>query len=123
VLLPDVDMRFFRFSLLSFIISGMLWGAVASMPAQASGGLEYAPPEAMFAEDLHQKVTLPGRINLNQASLNQLAILPGFDVDLALKVMRSRPFSNLQDFYQKMPSSSHRQLNYLLDRLQALVNF
>lgn len=83
----------------------------------------YVPPEFVYADDLRQAVTLPGRVNINQASFNQLNILPGFDADLALKVLRSRPFKDMQDFYARMPASSHKQIDVLLERLQSSIRF
>ena len=89
------------------------------VPASAA----YVPPEFVYAHDLHQTIALPGRININEASFNQLNLLPGFDADLALKVLRSRPFDNMQDFYRKMPPPSRQQLNTFLDRLQNRIQF
>jgi hypothetical protein len=103
------------------ILSTGIGLAMVCVPACRAG--YYVPPEFVYADDLRQSVTLPGRININQASFNQLNILPGFDADLALKVLRSRPFRDMHDFYLKMPASSHKQIDILLERLQNSIRF
>lgn len=105
---------------------GRLLGACAllallSPAAQAySFRQSYIPPEIAYADDLRQKVTLPGKIDVNQANFNQLKLLPGFDEELALKLMRIRPIENIQDFY-RMPGLEHKQVERLIQMIQPKI--
>jgi hypothetical protein len=111
---------------LAFLLltSAMAVSAIYS-PVQAGVAPTGNPimPEAEYADDLSQTITLQPRIHVNHASLNQLRLLPGFDSDLALKVMRSRPFVNMNDFYQKMPVPCKKRLGFMRARLQLVVSF
>lgn len=91
--------------------------------AQAASYMEnYIPPELAFADDLRQKVKLPGKININRASLNQLEVIPGLDEELALKIIRTRPFENFQDFY-RMPGVEKKRIDRLIKQLQPKIIF
>jgi hypothetical protein len=83
----------------------------------------YIPPENLFAAALHQTITLPERIDINRSSLNQLKILPGFDEDLALKILRYRPFQDIQDLYRKMPRIDRKHLQRLIEQIQPHIRF
>lgn len=83
----------------------------------------YMPPELAFADDLRQKVTIPEKVNINRGSLNQLLVLPGFDEEIALKVMRHRPFEDVQDFYRKMPGLEKKNIDRLIQQIQPKVLF
>lgn len=89
----------------------------------ATYGEPYAPPELAYANDLRQTVTMAKRVNINQTGLNQLKVLPGFDEELALKVMRVRPFEGVQDFYRKMPDLSKKNIDLLIQQIQPKVMF
>jgi hypothetical protein len=80
-------------------------------------------PEARYADDLDETIKVHAQVRINQASLNQLQILPGFDQDLALKVIRLRPFKNIADMNRKMPASSKHKLAVIQNRLQRAVRF
>lgn len=93
-------------------------------PAMALMGWDaYIPPELAFKDDIRQKVTLPKKLNINQSSLTQLQVLPGFDEEIALKVMRGRPFSDIQDFYGKLPGLSKKQIDTLIEQIQPKILF
>ncbi|MCE3235340.1 MAG: Helix-hairpin-helix motif [Vampirovibrio sp.] len=83
----------------------------------------YMPPELAFADDLNQKVTVPERVNINRGSLNQLLVLPGFNEEIALKVIRHRPFEGVQDFYKKMPGLEKKNIDRLIQQIQPKVLF
>lgn len=83
----------------------------------------YIPPELAFSDDLRQKITLPTKLNINQSSLTQLKILPGFDEEIALKVMRGRPFVDIQDFYSKLPGLNKKQIDHLIEQVQPRILF
>ncbi len=105
---------------------GVLLGVLLSLGATVWGAtLEepYAPPEIAYAHDLRQSVTVARRVNINKTGLNQLKALPGLDEELALKVMRVRPFEGVQDFYRKMPDLSKKNMDLLIQQLQPKVLF
>lgn len=83
----------------------------------------YMPPELAFADDLRQKVNIPEKVNINRGTLNQLLVLPGFDEEIALKVMRHRPFEGVQDFYKKMPGLEKKNIDRLIQQIQPKVLF
>jgi DNA uptake protein ComE-like DNA-binding protein len=96
---------------------------IQAQPAQAASLWDsYMPPELAYADDLRQKVKLPGQVNINRASLNQLEALPGLDQELALKIIRHRPFENIQEFY-RMSGVEKKQLDRLIRQLQPKVIF
>ena len=83
----------------------------------------YIPPEIAFAEELQQKVKVSQQLNLNTMNLVELQTLPGFSEDLALKIIRQRPFSDFQDFYHRMPSVSNQQLKIFIQQFQSKLKF
>lgn len=84
----------------------------------------YIPPELAFQDDLRQTITLPQRININQDSLNQLKALPGLNnEDIALKVMRNRPYTDVQDFYRKLPGLDKKRIDRLIQQIQPKIKF
>lgn len=83
----------------------------------------YMPPELTYADDLRQKITIPGQVSINHGSLNQLMALPGLDEEIALKIMRNRPFEGVQDFYKKMPGLSRKNIDRLIQQLQPKLLF
>lgn len=112
--------------MLPSLMSGLfLLGILASYPASfgATNWEPYFPPEVAFADHLRQKVTVPAQININQGSLSQLETLPGFTEDIALKVLRSRPFADIQDFYRRLPGLDKKSLNRLIEQIQPKAIF
>ncbi|WP_373531958.1 ComEA family DNA-binding protein [Vampirovibrio sp.] len=103
------------------LLTGITW--VAPGAWAATYWEPYIPPEVAFADDLRQKIALPAKININQGGLNQLKILPGFDEDIALKVMRNRPFVDIQDFYSKLPGLDKKRIDRLIEQVQPKVLF
>ncbi len=83
----------------------------------------YIPPELAYADHLRQKVTVPAKININRSSLNQLKLLPGFNEEIALKVMRNRPFEGVKDFYRKLPGMDKKQVDRLIQQVQPKLQF
>ena len=80
-------------------------------------------PDLTYADDLRQKVTIPSQVSINHGTLNQLMVLPGFDEEIALKIMRNRPFKGLQDFYNKMPGLSRKNIDRLIQQVQPKLLF
>lgn len=83
----------------------------------------FIPPELAYSDDLRQKITIPTMVNINHGSLNQLMVLPGFDEEVALKIMRNRPFEGVQDFYKKMPGMSKKNIDQLIEHVQPKLLF
>lgn len=83
----------------------------------------YIPPELAYADQLRQRVTIPKTTNINESSLNQLKVLPGFTEEIALKVMRNRPFEGIQDFYRKMPGLDKKRIDRLIEQVQPKLRF
>jgi DNA uptake protein ComE-like DNA-binding protein len=83
----------------------------------------YIPPEVAFADDLRQRVTVPEKVNINRGSLSELKVLPGFDEEIALKVLRARPFEDIQDFYKKMPGLDKKSIDRLIQQVQPKILF
>ncbi|MEM0951439.1 MAG: hypothetical protein AAGI66_04750 [Cyanobacteria bacterium P01_H01_bin.74] len=82
--------------LLTFIAnSGTSFAAVLYRP--------YIHPDALKQSELTEKIEIERPVDINVASLAELMTLPAFDASLALKLMRSRPVSSLEDLYRKMP--------------------
>lgn len=86
-------------------------------------GVPYYPPEVAYADDLRQTVTVPEKVNINTSGLNELKALPGFNEELALKVMRCRPCESVQDFYKKMPGMSKKNIDLLIKQIQPKIQF
>lgn len=80
------------------------------------------PPEVVYAHDLRQRITVPQRVNVNKASLNDLLTLPGMDENMALKLLRMRPIQTKEDFLQ-MPFVSPRNVQLLLQRIDGKIEF
>lgn len=109
----------------SATLLGLLLAAALDLPQSARAANysdAYVPPEIAYAGDLAQHVTLPGRINVNKGTLNELKLIPGLDEELALKVMRGRPYADIQDFYKKLPLDK-KQLDRLIQQIQPKVLF
>jgi hypothetical protein len=83
----------------------------------------YIPPEVAFADDLRQRVTIPAKVNINRSNLNELQVLPGFNEEIALKVMRGRPFEGVQDFYKKLPGLDKKNIDRLIEQVQPKILF
>lgn len=93
-------------------------------PAFAQMGWEtFIPPEFAFRDNIHQKITLPKQLNINESSLTQLQILPGINEEIALKMMRGRPFSDVQDFYSRLPGMTKKQVDVLIEQIQPKILF
>ena len=107
----------------AFIVGVLLVGS-SSLEARASENVApYFAPEMAYANDLRQTVTVPQKVNINRSSLNQLKVLPAFNEELALKVMRCRPFEGVQDFYRKMPDLGKKNIDLLIQQVQPKVLF
>jgi len=83
----------------------------------------YITPEITFADDLRQRVTIPSKVNINHSNLNELKVLPGFNEEIALKVMRGRPFEGIQDFYKKLPGLDKKNIDRLIEQVQPKILF
>lgn len=81
----------------------------------------YIPPEVAFAQDLNQRVQLSEQFNLNTMNWVELKGIPGLTEDMALKIMRNRPFTDVQDFYKRMQAG--KQLNLWIQQLQPRLQF
>ena len=104
------------------LIIASLWLG-AALPASAySYGEAVIPPEVLYSRDLKQRVVVPGKVNVNQAGLNELLTLPGMDENLALKMMRARPLKSREDFL-KMPFISPRNVQLLLQQIENKIEF
>ncbi len=85
---------------------------------------DWAPPEVIYSEDLKYTFTLHRNLNINRAGFNELLSLPGFDEDLALKVLRCRPFKNMHELQRKLPPSIDRgRLSRIITRIAAEIAF
>jgi DNA uptake protein ComE-like DNA-binding protein len=112
-----------QFSWLALAVGFAATCVIQAQPAHAASLWDsYMPPELAYADDLRQKVKLSGQVNINRASLNQLETLPGLDQELALKIMRHRPFENIQEFY-RMSGVEKKQIDRLIRQLQPKVIF
>jgi DNA uptake protein ComE-like DNA-binding protein len=120
-------MFFSRLSVRTAIVTLFLAVLTVSHFATAQAGVSPSgnpiSAEAQYSDDLSQNITLQPKININRASVHQLQLLPGFDSDIALKVIRTRPFVDMNDFYQKMPNACQKRLGYMRSRLQYVVSF
>jgi DNA uptake protein ComE-like DNA-binding protein len=103
----------------------LIMGGLTSRSAAvaATMGQPYYPSEVAYADDLRQKVTMPTKVNINTSGLNELKSLPGFNEELALKVMRSRPCHGVQDFYKKMPGLSKKNIELLIKQIEPKIQF
>lgn len=112
----------------AFLTAALTALAILWLGGSAHAGLtmeSYIPPEIVYADNLSQNVKLAPRgqkRDINHLSLNQLRMLPGFDENLALKVLRSRPFEDVQDFY-RLPGLSKQEIDRLIDQIQPLIIF
>jgi len=97
--------------------------SISSAAVAATNMQPYYPPEVAYADDLRQKVKVPEKININTSGLNQLKALPGFNEELALKVMRCRPCENVQDFYKKLPGMSKKNIDLLIKQIEPKIQF
>ena len=105
------------------ILAGLMILLQGTQPVFALSAWEnYIPPEIAYASDLKQKVTLPGRIDVNHAGLGELQLLPGFDEDLALKVIRLRPLASVQEFYS-LPGVNKKEIDRFIKQLEPKVLF
>lgn len=80
------------------------------------------PPEVAYAHHLKERVRMPGQVDLNRASLEELKTLPGVDENIALKLIRLRPLQNLTDL-QRLPCVPENAVRRLTETLQTLVSF
>lgn len=83
----------------------------------------YVPPDVAYAQDLSQRVQVSDQFNLNTMNWVELKGIPGLSEDMALKIMRNRPFSDIRDFYRRMPGVSGKQLNLWVQQLQPRLRF
>lgn len=109
----------------SHLLTGVfLMGVLDCSPAfSATYWDPYIPPEVSYGDNLRQRITIPQHININQGTLSQLKLLPGFNEDIALKVMRNRPFVDVQDFYHKLPGMDKKSIDRLIERVQPKILF
>jgi hypothetical protein len=64
-----------------------------------------------------------GKINLNQATVQELTTLPDINENLALKLVRLRPMTNLQDLNQLKASCPEKFVQRLIQNLKDDVRF
>ena len=116
-------MRFhFKNIFFNLLLCGFL--ALSTTPGWAYALQDsYIPPEVAFAQDLSQHVQLTEQFNLNTMNLGELKSIPGLSEDIALKIMRNRPFTDIQDFYRRMPAVSGKQLNLWIRQIQPRLLF
>ena len=96
---------------------------VTVLPQQADAfavSESYIPPEIVYKRQLKHRLQLPQRVNLNSAGFSELMTLPGFDENVALKLMRMRPVENIRDL-QNLPWTTPRQIKNLIDGIQHRV--
>ena len=106
-----------------FITLALLLSVGFAAQAQAFSGKDaYISPEIAYADQLRQKVKLNSKADINHVSLNQLKILPGVDENIALKVIRNRPYADVTDFY-RLPGLQKKEIEMLIRQLQPLVIF
>lgn len=115
-----VKRHYFRGIGILLLLLGAYWANIASA---ATFWDTYVPPELAFQDDLRQTISLPQRINVNLDSLNQLKTLPGLNEDIALKVMRNRPYTDVQDFYRKLPGLDKKRIDRLIQQIQPKIKF
>lgn len=111
----NIQARCLIFLWLCFLMTASSWAA--------SYQDIYIAPEMMYSKDLGQTIQVPKQMNLNQVSLNQIRTLPGFDDNLALKVIRNRPFRGMQDFYEKMPVQDRKHLQWVIQQVETSIRF
>lgn len=111
--------------LVTRLLGTALLAACLALPVAHAYSLRdsYIPPEITYADDLSQRIHLPHQVDINRAGLNDLKVLPGFDEELALKVLRNRPFEGIQDFYKKLPGLESKQIDRLIRQFQPKVLF
>lgn len=101
-----------------------LLGVLNNSPALSATYWDpYIPPEVSYADHLRQRITIPKQIDINQGTLSQLKLLPGFNEDIALKVMRNRPFVDIQDFYHRLPGMNKKSMDRLIEQVQPKILF
>lgn len=114
-------LRFFLTLNLFFFLTGML----ACLPAQA-----YEFANAYYPVNLDQVVhkrslyhAAPSKLDLNEADFNQLLLLPDMTPNLALKLIRLRPFADysaLQQLQGQVPKGELARLISTLERRTVL---
>lgn len=82
----------------------------------------YFPPEVVYGHYLSDRMTMPGPVNLNQASLEELKTLPGMNESVGLKLIRLRPLKNMEDLY-RLPAVEPRMVQRLIEKIQTQVQF
>ncbi|HEY9746704.1 MAG TPA: helix-hairpin-helix domain-containing protein [Oculatellaceae cyanobacterium] len=83
----------------------------------------YIPPELASISDFRQRVTIFEHFEVNGMSWQELQAVPGINEDIALKILRYRPFSDIQDFYKRMPGATSKPLNRWMQQLQPKLRF
>jgi DNA uptake protein ComE-like DNA-binding protein len=81
----------------------------------------YALPEVLHADNFRQSVYVPRKTNVNTAPLAELMSLPGIDMNIALKLIRVRPVSSLEDIERKMPTLTPSSIQQLIQYLDPKV--
>jgi hypothetical protein len=72
--------------------------------------------EAYGTFNQHHQLPIPTPININQADVNQLLLLPYMNLNLALKIIKGRPFNTITDLNRLQAQGvPPRQLALLLD--------
>ena len=103
----------------------MMMGAGILFPGAfaATDAVPYYPPAVAYVDDLRQTVIVPQKVNINTSGLNQLKGLPGFNEELALKVIRCRPCSGFPDLMRKVPGLSRKNIELLIQQIEPKVIF
>src|SRR5690606_16130027 len=104
------------------IISGVVASLLIGRAGASAAWERYIPPEVLHARQLGQTVSLPATIDINHASLNQLKIIPGFDENLALKIIRVRPLAGVEDIID-LPGVSPHDMERILQHIQSRLEF
>ena len=73
------------------VLGGVVWLAAAQL------GTKSTLPEGRTADALAQQAPVQAKVDLNQATLDELARLPGITRVLAERIVSHRPYRKLDD--------------------------
>jgi hypothetical protein len=107
------------------LLVGMVLG-VLPVAVEANSYL-WHPAFPMGRETLnygqYREVKLPGKVNINTATYDDLIMLPGVNSHIALALMKHRPYKSLHDLAQLHPSVSLSEVKLLQLKLNDAVRF
>lgn len=96
-------------------------------PAVQSNSYLWHPAFPMGRETLHygqyREVKLPGKVNINTASYDDLIALPGVNSHIAIALMKHRPYKSLHDLAQLSPALPLSEVKLLQRKLNDAVMF